>query len=66
MITTNLIYLTIPRGIEQVNLSWHVQSTRHSQDGMMIVEVKPEYEYEVVEDNSKAGMEEIVPYKEKK
>lgn len=47
-------------------MSWHVQSTRHSQDGMMIVEVKPEYEYEVVEDNSKAGMEEIVPYKEKK
>jgi hypothetical protein len=66
MITTNLIYLTVPHGIEQVNLSWHVQSTRHQQDGIMIVDVKPGFEYEVVEDNAKAGTEEIVPYKEYK
>ena len=66
MITTNLIYLTIPHGLEQINLSWHVQSTRYQQDGIMIVDVKPEYEYEVVEDNAKAGTEEIVPYKEMK
>lgn len=66
MITTNLIYLKVPHGIEQVNLSWHVQSTRHEQDGNLIVDVQPEYEYEVVEDNMKAGPEEIVPYREYK
>lgn len=66
MISTNQIYLTIPHGIEQVNISWHIQSTRYSQDGMMVVDVKPEYEYEMVEDNVKAGTEEIIPYKEKK
>ena len=33
---------------------------------MMIVGVKPEYEYDVVEDNAKAGTEEMVPYKEMK
>ena len=66
MITTSLIYLMIPHGIEQVNLSWHVQSTKHSQDGMMIVDVHPEYEYEMIEDDAKAGTEEIIPYKEYK
>lgn len=33
---------------------------------MMIVDVNPEYEYEMVEDNAKAGTEEIIPYKEMK
>lgn len=66
MKTTDLIYLVVPHGIDQVNLSWHVQSTRHQQDGMMIVDVNPEYVDEVVEDNAKAGTEEIIPYKEMK
>lgn len=66
MKTTDLIYLVVPHGIDQVNLSWHVQSTRHQQDGMMIVDVNPEYVDEVVEDNAKAGTEEMVPYKEMK
>ncbi len=66
MVTTDLIYMTIPHGVEQVSLSWQIKSTRHQQGGMMIIDVKPEYEYEVAENNVKAGTEEIIAYKEYK
>lgn len=66
MRTTDVLYMAVPYGVEQVSISWQVQSTRYKQDGKMIVDVKPEYEYEIVEDNAKAGTEDIVPYKEKK
>lgn len=66
MRTTDIIYMMVPYGVEQVSISWQVQSTRYKQDGKMTVDVKPEYEYEMVEDNAKAGTEEIIPYKEMK
>ena len=66
MISTDIIYMMVPYGVEQVSISWQVHSTRYKQDGKMTVDVKPEYEYEMVEDNAKAGTEEIIPYQEMK
>ena len=64
MRTTSIIYMMVPYGVEQVSISWQVLSKRYKQDGKMIVDVKPEYEYEIIEDSAKACTDEIIPYKE--
>lgn len=66
MISTNKVFLNVPDGVTKVTISWSVLSTKHRQDGSLVVDVKPEYINETQEDNKKVGLTEIVPYKEYK
>lgn len=66
MISTNKVFLNVPDGVTKVTISWSVISTRHRQEGTLVVDVKPEYECETDENNAKAGLVEIIPYQEYK
>lgn len=57
-------YVVVPYDVESFNLHWSMQSTRHHQEGDLIVHVEPEYRIDCIPNAKRVGETEIEDYKE--
>lgn len=57
-------YVVVPHDVESFMLHWSMQSTRHYQEGNLLVHVEPEYRDECVENDCRAGEIVVEDYKE--